>query len=334
MHISINIDAMNTSIDLRRLQHLMLLSEELNFSRAAERACLSQTAFSRSIQTLEAEFGLRLFDRGTRSVKPTTMGLHVIARAQELLSRARDLAQEVGYLAHAEGGTLSFGASLFAVDSILPGVLPQLKQGRPGLRLNVEVSQWEILLQHLENEQIEFFIAYAGNLDQDARFEVTALNPRPASIYCRAGHPLLAQPKQKSHPTQVPLYPWAAVQMDKAIGQQLRALFAMPAATELPLAMSCDNQALLIENTLTSDTLLFTWQALVQKELQAGRIVDLGLCLQPALPSQVKQLSCAIVRLAGRTLSPVAQRMMALVLENEKTFLDGQSKAMKKANHG
>ena len=310
---------MDTSIDLKRLQHLVLLAEELNFSRAAERAFLSQTAFSRSIQTLEAEFGMRLFDRGTRSVKPTTTGLHLIARAKDLLARARDLAQEVGYLAHAEGGTLSFGASLFAVDSVLPGVLPQLKQSRPGLRLNIEVSQWEILLQHLENVQIEFFIAYAGNLAQDTRLEVMPLAPRPASVYCRAGHPLLANSKLEPHPEQVPLYPWAAVQMDKALGQQMGALFGMAMSSELPLTLSCDNQALLREMTLTSDTLLFTWRTWVQADLQAGTLVDLGQRLRPALSAQARQLGCAIVRMANRTLSPVAQRMINLVLQHELT---------------
>lgn len=320
MHYSLTIYAMDTLIDLKRLHHLILLAEELNFSRAAERAFLSQTAFSRSIQVLEAEFGLRLFDRGTRSVKPTTTGLHLIARAKELLARARDLAQEVGYLAHAEGGTLSFGTSLLAVDSVLPGVLPQLKQSRPGLRLNIEVSQWEILLQHLENEQIEFFIAYAGNLAQDARFEVMPLAPRPASIYCRAGHPLLANSKQEPQPRQVPLFPWAAVQMDNAIGQRLRGLFGMAASSELPLTLSCDNQALLRETTLTSDTLLFTWSAWVQVDLKVGTLIDVGQRLRPALPAQARQLGCAIVRLAGRTLSPVAQRMIDLVLQHEQTY--------------
>lgn len=95
MHCCTSINAMNTSIEFKRLQHLVLLAEELNFSRAAERACLSQTAFSRSIQSLEAEFGLRLFDRGTRWVQPTTTGRHLAERARELLARARDLAQEV-----------------------------------------------------------------------------------------------------------------------------------------------------------------------------------------------------------------------------------------------
>ncbi len=307
---------MNTSIDLKRLNHLVLLAEELNFSRAAERAFLSQTAFSRSIQTLESEFGMRLFDRGTRSVQPTTVGLHLIARARELLTRARDLAQEVDYLAHAEGGVLSFGASLFAVDSVLPGVLHQLMQGRPGLRLNVEVSQWEILQQHLENEHIEFFIAYASHLAQNPSFTVIPLAPQPASVYCRAEHPILATPGQGPHPADVPHYPWAAVQMDKAIELQLKTLFSMAAHQELPLTLRCDNQALLREATLTSDTLLFTWCSWLRADLESGVLVDLGQRLRPKLPAQARQLGCAIVHLAGRTLSPIAQRMIHLVLQS------------------
>lgn len=308
---------MDTSIDLKRLQHLVLLAEELNFSRAAERACLSQTAFSRSIQALEAEFGIRLFDRGTRSVQATAAGLHLIARARELLARARDLAREVDCLAQGEGGELNFGASLLAVDGVLRGVLPLLKLQSPGLRLNVEVSQWQILLQHLEQEGIEFFVAYPDQLARDPRFAVTALPPQPASIYCRAGHPLVMADKRPK-PQQLPGYPWAAVKLADAIAERLRALFSMAPGSALPLALSCDNLALLRETTLASDTLLFTWSAWLEADLRDGTLVDLGERLRPALPRQEMQLSCAIVQLAGRTASPAAQRLMGLIVAGAK----------------
>lgn len=308
---------MNTSIEFKRLQHLVLLAEELNFSRAAERACLSQTAFSRSIQSLEAEFGLRLFDRGTRWVQPTTTGRHLAERARELLARARDLAQEVDYLAHADGGTLHFGASLFAVDTVLAGVLPEMTRRRKGLKLQVEVSQWEMLLRHLQEEHIEFFVAYPGELAEDPRYAVTSLAPRPASLYCRAGHPLLEAGRSPPDPRDVPRYPWAAVQMAQAIGTQLRGLFGMPPDGELPLALSCDNQSILREAVLGSDTILMTWQAWLQGDLANGAVVDLGTRLRPALPQAAMQLNLGIVQLAGRTLSPAARKLIDLVLERE-----------------
>jgi len=311
---------MYASIDLKRLQHLVLLAEELNFSRAAERACLSQTAFSRSIQTLEAEFGMRLFDRATRSVQPTTVGRSVIERAKELLGRARDMAQEVDYLTNADGGTLSFGASLFAVDTVLPGLLSHFKQDRPGLRVDVEVSQWAVLLQHLEAESIEFFVAYPGPTTQDPRFTVNMLPPRPASLYCRAEHPLLKNQTSAPKPNQVADFPWALVQIDNLIEAQLRLLFAIDSSRELPIRLRCDNQALLLESVMRSDTILFTWQAWLESELAKGTIVDLGARLQPAVPKQARQLSVGIVQLAGRTLSPAARKLMSLITEREKVI--------------
>ena len=308
---------MNTSIDLKRLHHLVLLAEELNFSRAAERVCLSQTAFSRSIQTLEAEFGMRLFDRATRSVQPTIVGRSVIEQAKGLLSRARDMAQEVDYLANADGGTLAFGASLFAVDTVLPGVLSQFKQDRPGLRVDVEVSQWTVLLQHLESESIEFFVAYPGPTTNDPRYEVNTLAPRPASLYCRAEHPLLKARLSEPRPEQVPDFPWAMVQMDNLIEAQLRQLFAVKGDHELPIRLRCDNQALLLESVMSSDAILFTWEAWLERELAHGSIVDLGARLQPAIPVQARQLSVGIVQLSGRTLSPAARKLISLILERE-----------------
>jgi len=309
---------MNTSIDLKRLHHLVLLAEELNFSRAAERACLSQTAFSRSIQTLEAEFGMRLFDRATRSVQPTTVGRSVIERAKELLGRARDMAQEVDYLANAEGGTLSFGASLFAVDTVLPGVLPQFKQDRPGLRIDLEVSQWAVLLQQLESESIEFFVAYPGPTTNDHRFKVNMLAQRSASLYCRAEHPLVKAPAPEPRPDQVPDFPWALVQIDNLIEVQLRQLFAVKSDRELPIKLRCDNQALLLESVLNSDAILFTWEAWLKRKLAMGSIVDLGARLQPAIPTQARQLSVGIVQLAGRTLSPAARKLISLIMGREE----------------
>lgn len=317
MHLSTTIYAMNALIDLKRLQHLVLLAEELNFSRAAERACLSQTAFSRSIQTLEAEFGVRLFDRATRSVQPTTVGRSVIERAKEMLGRARDMAQEVDYLANADGGTLSFGASLFAVDTVLPGVLPQFKQDRPGLRVDVEVSQWVVLLQHLESESIEFFVAYPGPTVNDPRYKVHMLAPRPASLYCRAEHPLVKTRASNPQTDQVPDFPWALVQIDNILEAQLRHLFAVDGSRELPIRLRCDNQALLLESVMSSDTILFTWQAWLESELAKGSIVDLGARLQPAIPAQARQLNVAIVQLAGRTLSPAARKLIGLIMERE-----------------
>lgn len=307
---------MNTQIDLKRLQHLVFLAEEQNFTRAAERANLSQTAFSRSIQALEAGFGLRVFDRDTRSVQLSMAGRQLVERARALLANARDFANEIDGIAKADGGVLSIGVSLLAVDGALHDVLPLLRQRSPRLAVNIQVGNWQLLHEHLEQERIEFFIARAGFLGQDSRFTVIPLAPQPASIYCRAGHPLTSPENAPPRSEQLLEYPWAAAVPLHDLADTLRSLFGAAPGTPLPFALTCAHQALLREAMLTSDTLLLTWSAWLQADLHAGAVVNLGERLYPQLPREAMQLDCAIVYLSGRTLSPGALRLIELILNS------------------
>src|SRR5262245_18853456 len=126
---------MNDSIDLKRVRHFALLGEELHFSRAAQRANLSQTAFSRSIQSLETDLGVRLFDRDTRSVTLTAAGRQILVRARELLSCAGRLSAEAEHIANADGGELTFGAGMMAANLYVQDALIELRRSIPRLVL-------------------------------------------------------------------------------------------------------------------------------------------------------------------------------------------------------
>lgn len=292
------------------MRHLELLAEELNFSRAAERANLSQTAFSRSIQALETEFGLRLFDRDTRSVRPTPAGRYLIAKAHTLLGRARDLADDIYYLSHAERGELNFGISLLAIDGPLRSALIELKKQCPHLKLHIEASQTPNLQTHLEQERIEFFIAYPGDLKEDERFELTWLPSEPCSMYCRPEYPLLQQRTPPS-PMQISDYPWSAVTIDKSLSPRIRSILGMKPNQALPIGLTCDNLQILHDTTLHSNNILFTWKSWIDSN---SELVNLGTFLQPQLPTIEMNIECAIVQLADRSLSPPAQRLVDLIL--------------------
>ncbi len=305
---------MNAAFDLKKLQHLVLLSEELNFTRAAERANLSQTAFSRSIQAVEAAMGLPIFDRGTRSVQLTAAGKRIVASAQKVLSGARDLKHEIDAVVKGEGGELRFGATLLGLDGAAGSVLPLLRERSPGLQLHVEVAHGHNLPELLKLERIEFFVAYPGPLPCDPLFTMIPLRPQPASVFCRAMHPLATE---RPHPRQLPRYPWAAALFPEVAAPYLRALFDMSPNEPLPLALSCNNPAILREALLTSDTLLLTWAAWLQADIEAGRIIDLASHCSPPIPAEAMQLAGGIFHLADRTLSPSARRLIDLIVERD-----------------
>lgn len=300
-------------IDLKRIQHLVLLGDELHFSRAAGRANLSQTAFSRSIQSLEKDLNLRLFDRDTRSVELTSAGRQLLGRARDLLNNANNLKSEADYIATAQGGELKFGASLMVPSSTLQEVLSTLQANSPRLRLDIEINHWQYLRHLLIEEDIEFFVANADMLVNDPRFAIIPLPVQPASIFCRTQHPLALQSEPVS-PAQLLGYPWACVRFSDTVATHLRGLFNLPVNTALPMSLNCNDFNLLRHATLNSDSLLFTWSDWLAEDLKSGVLLDLEQRIRPKLPSDLLYLSYSIVQLAGRTLSPTARCAIELIL--------------------
>ncbi|MGO4203412.1 LysR substrate-binding domain-containing protein [Rhodococcus sp. TAF43] len=73
-------------MDFRQLRYFLAVSEELSFSRAAERCFISQSAISHQITKLEQELGAPLFERSTRVVRLSPAGTRLVPIAQEVLS--------------------------------------------------------------------------------------------------------------------------------------------------------------------------------------------------------------------------------------------------------
>src|SRR5579862_6863379 len=72
-------------MELRKLRHAAILSKHLNFTKAANALNITQSALSRSIQSLEDECQLRLFDRNRNVVNVTAAGRDFLQLAQGLL---------------------------------------------------------------------------------------------------------------------------------------------------------------------------------------------------------------------------------------------------------
>lgn len=288
------------TVELRRLNHLVALADERNFARAAARCHLSQPAFSRSIQAIESELGLPLFDRGTTEARPTPGGALVIERARKLLFESRCLERDVGLFRQRLFGDIAFGAGPYPAATLLPGLLTAIRRQHPAIKVRLEVNNWDALAQHLRAEDIEFFVADTRSLPQHPDLEITPLARQMGAFFVRQGHPLLAY--KKVSPLELVPFGLATVRLPELVREQVLGMLGLPADAALPLALECDDVHLLKHVALETDTVLAASHALVDSDVRHGLLARLNVSPLPALYAEM-----GIVSLKGRTHAPMAQ---------------------------
>src|SRR5919204_4714082 len=107
-------------MELRQLEIVVILGEELHFERAADRVHLSQPALTQALARFERQLGARLFDRSSRRVTLTPAGAELLPRARALLDEADETAQVVDRVARGEQGTVRLGVVGTAMLDLLP----------------------------------------------------------------------------------------------------------------------------------------------------------------------------------------------------------------------
>lgn len=290
-------------MDLRRLSHVLALADELHFARAAERVHLSQPAFSRSIQAIEGDLGIRLFDRDVGDVRPTPAGEFVIARARRLLFDARCLQRDVDLYRDSQLGDTAFGIGPFPAATLLPPVLTELRRLHPEVALRVEESNWQQLLERLRAEDIEFFVADVRDLPDDAALDVRPLGKQRGDLYVRAAHPLAGR---QCSLKDAWAYGVAATKLPSPVRAALARLLGLPAGQDAVLALECDDIAVLRRVALSTDTVLAATQESMRADVESGALLPLQIRGLPSLYSEM-----GVVSLRNRTASPMAQNAIA-----------------------
>jgi DNA-binding transcriptional LysR family regulator len=84
-----------SELELRHLRCLVAIVDTGSFTDAAIELGVSQAAVSRNLLALEHLLGVRLLHRTSRSVTPTTAGVHALAHARQVLAAAGNLVAEV-----------------------------------------------------------------------------------------------------------------------------------------------------------------------------------------------------------------------------------------------
>ncbi len=126
--------------ELGDLAVFMMVAEERNFTRAAVRLGLSQSAVSHTIRRLEASVGLKLLNRTSRRVSTTDAGEKLLAALRPGFGQIDARIEELRLLGDAPRGLLRLTASKPAARTILWPAISQIVRDYPEVRIELNLD--------------------------------------------------------------------------------------------------------------------------------------------------------------------------------------------------
>lgn len=124
-------------VELQQMRYVVAVAEERNFTRAAERCLVVQSALSHQIKALEHELGVRLFARTSRRVEITAAGEAFLTQARASLDAAERAVSEAAAANGQIRGTLTVGVipTVTAID--VPAALGQFHRTHPAVQIRL-----------------------------------------------------------------------------------------------------------------------------------------------------------------------------------------------------
>src|SRR5688500_6024459 len=136
-------------VDLQQMRYVVAVAELGNFTRAAERCFVVQSALSHQVARLEQELGARLFHRTSRQVRLTAAGEAFLPQARRCLEAADRARAEVAAATGEIRGRLAVGVipTVAAVD--VPEALRIFHDRHPDVRVGLSSDSSDALARRV-----------------------------------------------------------------------------------------------------------------------------------------------------------------------------------------
>lgn len=176
-------------MEIRQLRYFVAVAEDQHFRRASARLHVAQPAVSEQIRKLEAEVGVRLLDRTSRSVQLTSAGAAFFEDAQRILHDV-DGAPHSARRAAARGQwRVRLGFTMHALPPAIGTTLARLRTAGARVDVDLATAQARTLLQQVRDRQLDAAVVCLPAATAGLRVSVAAVEPLVAMVPGTRGAP-------------------------------------------------------------------------------------------------------------------------------------------------
>ena len=178
----------NFSPTIRQLRAFLAVYQLRKLSTAAQRLFVTQSAVSMLIRQLEDGLDTRLFDRTTRSLKPTAAAEQMMVTVERILRDVDSLSADFRELAALERGRVTLAITPTLAGFLLPDAIRAFAEKHPGVRVLVNDCAPDQFISRIIGEHVDFGIGTPER--PGAEVEVQRFMRDHLALVCRIDHPL------------------------------------------------------------------------------------------------------------------------------------------------
>jgi DNA-binding transcriptional LysR family regulator len=292
-------------MDVRQLRNALAVLERGSIGKASEWLHISQPALTKSIQRLEDELQVKLFERNSRGMQSTIYGECLRSHAYALTTGLNQLRADLQALKSGAQGVVEVGAPPIVAPEVFPRAIARLNKECPRVvvRLSTELSPE--LIRAVQAGSLDFVVTFITGDTAPAGCSQRFLFNDRLVVAARAGHPI-ARAKRVSV-ADLAGCSWILPHKDNLHRQRLQLAFE---AAGIPLPqplIECNSVPFLKAAVHETDCITLVSLLSVKSEEKSGliRTVDLD--------SEFMARRIGITWPDDRKLSTAAQKLMAIV---------------------
>ncbi|MED2978090.1 LysR family transcriptional regulator [Bacillus swezeyi] len=145
-------------MQLQELYMLVVLAEELNMRKAAERLFVSQPALSQRLQTIEKSWGTKIFLRSQKGLTVTSAGEKIIQFARDVTIEQEKVRENIDELEGEIHGTLKLAVASIIGQHWLPKVLKTYVKQYPNVKISLITGWSSEMLKSLYEDHVHIGI--------------------------------------------------------------------------------------------------------------------------------------------------------------------------------
>lgn len=205
-------------INSKYLMQMVEVAERGSLTEAAEALHMTQPALSRNMKELERQIGATLLIRDRQGARLTELGERALPYAQTMRTTLERVTIEVEAWQKGHVGSIQIGATPHPA-SLIPPILSQFLEHRPGVQASVSISGILPLIENLAKGELDLVIGPIGIEKLPQGLMLTTLFTDELVLIAGARHPLASSTKITSSDLEAAR--WIGTPPDSAMRRQV-----------------------------------------------------------------------------------------------------------------